>query len=904
MRPRHWIYTIRLRVRSLFRKGTLDQELDEEMRFHLEQKTEEYVAKGFDPVEARRRAMLDMDGIERSKEECRDMRKVNWLHDVIQDLRYGVRMLRKNPSFTATAVLTLALGIGVNTAVFSVVNALMLRSLPVERPEELRIIFSGPNRNASFSNPLWEQLRERQDVFAGVFAWATPRFDLAQGGEVRYARGLMASGQFFPTLGVRPFLGRLLMPEDDRRGGENAVVVLSHEFWQREYGAGVEALGKTIHLDGQPFQIVGVTPPSFFGLVVGSRFDVAVPLAAEPIIRGENSVLDRPTFWWLLAAGRARPDLMPQQMDAHLATISRPAFEATVSPNTREPYRSQYLERVFTTWPVDTGVSNMRRTYRQAVWLLMGVVGMVLLIACANIANLLLARAAARQKEVGVRMALGASRRRLVRQLLTESWLLAAAGTVLAIPLASWAGDLLVGQIGVANFPVFLDLAPDWTTLTFVAGTALLTTLLFGLAPALRATRVSLAEAMKQAGPGESDRRRRFGLGRVLVVGQVAVSMVLLSGAALLLRSFHNLTALDTGFEAERVLIAELDLRRVQTRLESRALFYDELTERLRALPGVTAVSQADITPISGSDSSQDVQVDGFVPGSDGENSSRFNAVAPNYFAVMGTAFVAGRDFTVQDTAQAPRVAVVNEAFGRKFFPGRNPVGHQYFQTGSGGTRTFTEIVGLVRDAKYQTLREEPLPTVYIPLAQQGTAWWRGLSRKLVLRAASEPAALIPTVRAAIEQYSPQTAIQFLTLETQVADSLNQDRVLALLSGFFGGLALLLSSMGLYGLLAHSVARRGREIGIRMALGSTPQRILRMVLADGLLLAAIGVVVGVGAAVAATRVLASFLYGVAARDPLTLAAAGFLLVAVTAVACSRAARRAARVDPMMALRHE
>jgi predicted permease len=349
------------------------------------------------------------------------------------------------------------------------------------------------------------------------------------------------------------------------------VAVLSHEFWQREYGAGTEALGKTIHLDGQPFQIVGVTPPSFFGLVVGSRFDVAVPLAAEPIIRGENSVLDRPTFWWLLAAGRARRDLMPQQMGAQLATISRPAFEATVSPSTREPYRSQYLERVFTTWPMDTGVSNMRRTYTKAVWLLMGVVGMVLLIACANIANLLLARAAARQKEMGVRLALGASRRRLVQQLLTESLLLAAAGTALAIPLARWAGDLLVAQIGTPNFPVFLDLALDWSILTFVAGTALLTTLLFGLAPALRATRVSLAEAMKQAGPGEADRRRRFGLGRVLVVGQVAVSLVLLAGAALLLRSFHNLTALDTGFEAERVLIAELDLRRAQTRLESRA---------------------------------------------------------------------------------------------------------------------------------------------------------------------------------------------------------------------------------------------------------------------------------------------------------------------------------------------
>ncbi len=475
-----------------------------------------------------------------------------------QDLRYGARQLTSQPGFTAVAVLTLALGIGANVAIFSLLDALLLKRLPVERPEELVLVLSDRN-NAGFSNPLWEELRDRQDVFTGAFAWSPAIFNLAQGGEVRNVRGLWASAHCFSTLGVRPRMGRLLTPEDDRRSQPAAVAVLSHAFWQREYGGSNDVLGRRIHLDGHSFEIVGVAPGYFFGMDVGLRFDVAVPLASEAILRGGNSVLDRPTSWWLRVAARLRPGISLQHADAHLAAISPAAFEATLAPQLQRPYRDEYAARKFRAISISTGLSGLRHTYTPALRLLMGVVTLVLLIACANVANLLLARAAARQKEMGVRLALGASRRRLVQQLLTESFLLAGAAVALAAPLAGAASELLVSQLGTSRSTVYLNLDPDWRLTAFVAGVALLTTILFGLAPALRATRVALAEAMKQAGAADGERRERFGLGRALVVVQVALSMVLVAGAALLLRTFYNLNALDAGFEAARVLVVEMD---------------------------------------------------------------------------------------------------------------------------------------------------------------------------------------------------------------------------------------------------------------------------------------------------------------------------------------------------------
>ncbi len=820
------------------------------------------------------------------------------MESIWNDIRYGVRQLAGQPGFTVVAVLTLALGIGANVAIFSTLEAVLLKTLPVEKPEELVLVLSD-KENSSFSYPLWEQLRERQDVFSGVFVRSNPRFNLALGGEVRYAQGLWVSGAFFSTLGVQPHIGRLLTPEDDRRGGPNAVAVLGYAFWQREHGGKREILGQQIHLDGHPFEIVGVAQPGFFGVDVGRHFDVAIPIVSEKIIRGERSGLDRPTHWWMNAFGRLKPGVTSEQANAQLQVISRAAFEATTRKEAEEPYRSEYQARVFNVRPAAGGMSTLRARYTRALYILMGVVGLVLLIACANIANLLLARAAARQKEMGVRLALGASRGRLIRQLLTESLLLAAGGTLLAAPLASIASNLLVQLISTSNFQVFLDMTPDARVIGFVAGLALLTTVLFGLAPALRATRVSLAEAMKQTGPQEP--RGRMGLGKALVIVQVAISMVLVGGAALLLRTFHNLTSLDAGFEPARVLLVTLDLRKAATPKEQRTEFYEQLLERVRALPGVLATAQSDITPISGSSWNSDLQVDGYVSKGRGDSVAYFNAVTPDFFATLGTPFIDGRDFTPQDRLKSPRVAIVNQAFAKKFFPGRNPVGDRYYQGATSEKREATEIIGLVKDAKYQTLREETLPTVYVPILQDKEPQ---LSRNLAVRAAGDPMRLASAVRDAIAEINPQIAIQFRKFETQVADSLTQDRVLATLSGFFGGLALLLSCVGLYGLLAHAVARRRREIGIRMALGSTPQAVLRLILGDGVRLAVLGVAVGAVATYFATKVLATFLFGVGARDPLTLTAAGALLIGVAVAACSGAARKAARIEPWSALRHE
>ncbi len=817
-----------------------------------------------------------------------------------QDVRYGIRQLAGQRAFAGVAVLTLAIGIGANVAIFSTVNALMLKNLPVERPEELYIVHSDKGNNTIFSRPLWEQLRDRQTIFSGVFAWSTPSFNLARGGEVRYANGLYASGQFFSTLGVRPKIGRLLGPEDDRRGGINNVAVLGYRFWQSEYGGSADVLGKEIFLDGHAFQIVGVSPPEFFGMTVGGKFDIAVPLVAEKIIRGENSALDKPTHWWMNAAGRLKQGITPEQADAGLAVISKGMFESTLRPEAREPYRSEYLNRVAKATPIGGGISYLRRRYQKALYLLLGIVAMVLLIACANIANLLLARATSRQKEMGVRLALGASRRRLVQQMLTESLLLAAGGTALAIPLANAGSQFLVRQIGTSTSTVFLEFAPDWRMAGFVAALAFLTTLIFGLAPAFRATRVSLSESMKQAGPGPAEGRGRFGLGRIIVVVQVAISLVLIGGSALLLRTFHNLTALDLGFEAPRVLIASLDLRTAQTNEEGRKALYHQLLEQVRALPSVAAASQSDITPISGSAWNGDVDVPGYVSKGRGDAISFFNSVAPQYFAALGTPILAGRDFTAQDVKNAPLVAIVNEAFTQKFFAGRNPVGERYFQEDGPGKRKETTIVGLVRNAKYQNVREEPQPTAYIPSDQDNP----GVYTNLVIRGTGDPSALRVAVREVVKQLSPQAALRFQTLETQVADSLRQDRLLAMISGFFGIVALLLSAMGLYGLMAHSVARRRREIGIRMALGSTPQMIVRLILSDGLLLVGLGVVVGGAGTYAATRLLRAFLFGVTERDPITLGVAGLVLVTITAVACSLAARRAARIEPYAAIRYE
>ncbi|MGH9902248.1 MAG: ABC transporter permease, partial [Pyrinomonadaceae bacterium] len=534
--------------------------------------------------------------------------------------RYGFRMLRKQPGFTAVALLTLALGVGANTAIFRLLDAVRLRALPVADPHRLAEVriedMTGARGNfaswhPSLTNPVWEQVRERQQVFSGVFAWGADSFNLATGSDVRIARGLWVSGDFFNVLGVRAELGRVFTASDDRRGCDSAGAVISHQFWQREFGGDRSVVGRRLTLDDHPVEIVGVTPASFFGPEVGRSFDVAVPVCSEAAIRGESSRLDSGVSWWLVVMGRLRPGWSVEQATAHLNAISPGVFETTLSPKYPAENVRNYLGFKLAAYPAASGISEVRETYENPLWLLLGIAGVVLLIACANLANLMLARASAREREIAVRLALGASRARIVRQLLAESLLLAAAGSVLGAVLAGFLGESLVSFLSTREDQLFIDLGADWRVLGFTAGMAVLTCVLFGLTPALRATRVAPGEAMKAGGRGLTAGRERFGLRRALVVLQVALSLVLVVGALLFSRSLSKLLAADLGFEQEGVLVAQVNATRLNLPAEGRRAFRNDLLERIRAIRGVNSASAAGVVPLSGTIWSNQVWMDG-----------------------------------------------------------------------------------------------------------------------------------------------------------------------------------------------------------------------------------------------------------------------------------------------------
>ncbi len=814
----------------------------------------------------------------------------------LQDLRYALRTLRSSPGFASVAILSLALGIGANTAIFSLIDSVMLKYLPVRHPEELLNVTLGDS--VSWTNPIWEQVRDHQDVFSGLFAYGTLRFNLASGGEARYAQGIWASGDFFSTLGVRTSLGRTFTRLDDRRGCPGGAV-LSYDFWQKEYGGSAAVLDKTISLDGHPFPVLGVTEPGFFGMEVGRAFDVAVPVCTEAIMRGSGSQLDQRSSWWLRVIGRPKEGLDARQVTARLKTLAPGVFTATVPQNWPENSQEEYRHRTFETLPAANGLSSLRAQYRLALLTLMGMVGVVLLIACANVANLLLARATVRQKEIAIRLALGSGRGRLIRQLMTESVLLSLAGAALGVLFAKWGSRILVRFLGNQ---VILDLAVDARVLAFTIGVALLTGLLFGLAPAWRGTRVQPQTAMKTNARGIAEGHSRFSLSKALVMVQVALSLVLLVGAGLMLETFQKLAALDAGFERHGVLLVNVDLRNGHYPKERLAAAYDEMLEHLRAIPGVRSASLSSNTPVSGNTSNNLIAVDGYVPKSPRDTLVWMNRVSPRYFETLGTPILAGRDFNTHDTSGSPKVAIVNESMAKKFFAKTNPIGQHYRYTFP-TLGPPIEIVGVVKDAKYRNLREQSSGTAYVPASQEEY----GMYLSFELRSAgpeNSVSDLIPSVRTAMEQVNRDVTLEFRTLAVQVAESLLRERLLATLGGFFGGLALLLATLGLYGVMSYNVARRRNEIGIRIALGAEQARVLRMVFGEVAFLVGVGLLSGLAVAVATTRIVASFLYGLTATDPLTIMLASGVLATVAAVAGFLPARRASRLDPMASLREE
>ncbi|MGH9796123.1 MAG: ABC transporter permease [Candidatus Acidiferrales bacterium] len=834
---------------------------------------------------------------------------MRWLEHLGQDVLYGLRQLRLNPGFAAAAILSLALGIGANAAIFQLLNAVRLRVLPVERPQEIVEIraeslrgssggFYGWNPQATYAQ--WEQIQRQHDPFAGVFAWAGTRFNLAQGGEAQYASGILVSGEYFGVLGVAPFIGRLFDETDDRRGCGAPPAVLSYAYWQSKYGGDPSVIGRKLTLDGHAAEIAGVTPPSFFGVEPGRNFDIATPLCAEGLLRGEASRLDIRHDWWLTMMGRLKAGTSSEQATAYLRSISPGVYEATLPERYNPEDRKSYLNFKLAAYPAGSGVSFLREQYEESLWILLAIAGMVLLIACANLANLMLARASAREREIAIRMALGASRSRLMRQLLSESLLLAAAGALLGGWLAGSLSRALVAFVSTQQTRWVLELEPDWRVLAFTAALAILTCVLFGLAPAIRATRCGPGETLKAGSRGTSAGRERYGLRRALVVTQVALSLVLVASALLFGRSFQNLVMQDTGLRQEGMLVTELDFSRLNVPRERRIDFYREMLARVRAVPGVDAAAHARIVPLRGDGWNE------WVWRAEQTEEQKalawFNRVSEGYFTTVGVALLAGRDFDARDAANAPKTAIVNEAFAKRFFAGASPLGARFVtQDNAGMPATQYEVVGLVADAKYRSLRDEIFAAVYLPLAQETEPTQ---DATFVVRTDSPLSAVSAEVKRTVAELSPQIGLDFSVLKTLIRARLQQERLMATLSGFFGALAIVLAAVGLYGVISYMVTRRRNEIGIRMALGAQARNVLALVLREAGVLLAVGLAIGTLLTLAAGRAASSMLYGLQPYDAAMLSLAVVLFAAVALAASYLPARRAARLDPLATLREE
>jgi putative ABC transport system permease protein len=825
------------------------------------------------------------------------------------DLRDALRALRATPIVSAVAILSLALGIGANTAIFSLVNALMLRSLPVREPQQLVQVLTGPTRT-SFSNPLWEQLRERdRQLFDGAFAYTAQRYNLARGGEAQLVNGVMASGGFFDVLGVPAILGRTFTRDNDIRRGSGTenrqVAVISYGFWQRQYGGAADVIGKPIELDRIPFTVIGVTGPEFTGVDRGWSYDVAIPLAAEVLMRGseKESAMDRPTWWWMRVLARLKPADSIERATAALRGVQPQMRQATLPV---KEYRPQdlpnYLKDPFNLREAAGGTNTLGRQYRDPLYLIMAVVALVLLIACANVANLLLARANARRHELSVRIALGASRWRVARQLLAESALLSLCGTVLGLLFARWGARLLVLELSGPATAGALDVGLDWRVLAFTIGLATATTFLFGSVPAMRSTRVSPSDAIKEQGRsivGES----RFGFGSVLVVAQVALSLVLVVGAGLFMRTFSSLASVRLGFEPDPILLVSANAKRSAIDAAQRNELFERLRLAAESVPGVRSAATHNITPLTNSSWDTLIENPAGLSLPESERSVHMNEVSRGYFSTYGTPLLAGRDFNEHDGPTSPRVVIVNETFAKKYFNGANPIGRWVRNDPSPGENPpRLEIVGLTRDAVYESLRDAIPPTMYTHAAQEEKP---GQSVTIAVRAANgSPALLTRSLADALSRVDPDVTLTFKPYHDTVRAATVQERVIAMLSAFFGGLALLLAALGLYGVMSYAVSRRRTEIGIRMALGAGPAGAIRLILLRVAALVGLGIAAGTVLALWAAKFMAgsSLIYGLQPRDPMTLATAALVLTAIGAAAGYLPARRASRIDPARVLR--
>ena len=817
---------------------------------------------------------------------------------LFQDLRFGLRMLAKNPGFTAVAVITLALGIGANTAIFSVVNALLLRPPAVEAPSQLLEVWnqnihgSGIEHYLPLAYPDYLYYRDHNQVFSGMLAFdGEPcMVSWSRSGQGEKAQGALVSGNFFEVLGVKPTLGRTFLPDEDLTPGAHPVVVLSHAFWEHRLGADPGVLGKKFIFYGTSFTAVGIAPAGFNGILVGVQPDFWAPLAMTAAFTNDASFLtDRDTSW-VFGAGRLKVGVTQSQAQADMGVLSHHLQQAYPKSN------SAHEAAVF---PVTLVPAPFRGYVIAFTGLLMAVVVLVLLIACANAANLLLAQATARRREMAIRAALGAGRGRLIRQMLIESTLVAFLGGCVAFLLASWIAPALLA-LKPPSFPLKLEVPLDWRVLAFTVAASLATGIIFGLAPALRSAWLDVISVLKDEGGIGGYRRSK--LRSVLVVAQISVCLVLLISAGLCVRSLMNAQSINPGFETRHVLMAELNPGSLGYSESKGRAFYQELIGRVEALPGVTSVSTAGYLPLAGNEmmagagpERQGVPAEG-LPGIDTTD------VGPGYFKTMGISLQQGREFTAQDGPGSPGVAIINEAMAKSYWPGENPVGQRLLvQNGPGPeSHDSLEIVGVVETGKYRTLSEDPLPFFYRPILQMYHS-----KLTLVVRAAGDPHSLLPEVRYEVQALDPNVVpFDLETMKEYMALPLFPAHTTGLLLGAFGFLALVLAMGGLYGVMAYTVSQRTREIGLRMALGATQRDVIKLMVGQGMLLTLIGIGIGLAGAFAATRVLSSLLYGISATDPITFLAVSLILTGVAFAASYIPARRATKVDPMVALRQE
>jgi predicted permease len=903
--------------RNLFHKPRREQELTEEIDAYLELLIEQKIEQGLAPEEARRAALIELGGREQVKERVREVSAGHFLETLWRDLRYALRMLRHNPGFAAVAVLSLALGIGANTAIFSLMDAVLLRMLPVKNPEQLLFVErsgapSSPKRGGNLSyasHAFFEQLRAQREMLAGVCTFVgNLRINVVVDGQAEAADAQRVSGGFFAVLGVKALLGRTIIEEDDQVPGGHPVIVISHHYWQRRFARDPAIVGKSITVNGHPFTIIGVTPPDFFGVTVGEAPDLWAPIMMDAQLRPGRSNDGNFNYPVGAVLARLKPGATEQQASAMLTRLFQQSLLAAsgshVSPERQQALRQQSI----TLTPASQGLSSLRAQFSEPLRILMAVVGLILLIACANVANLLLARATARRKEIAVRLALGASRLRLIRQLLTESMLLALVGGALGLLFAWWSSGLLLALVGSGRNPAFVKLALDMRVLGFTAAVSLLAGILFGLAPAWRATHVDLTPALKESARSAVG-GARLGLGKALVVAQVALSLLLLIGAGLFVRSLAKLKSLDAGIDQENVLLVSTDPRMIGYQGRQIADLYQGALERIKAIPGVRSASLSRNGLLSANASISSVVIQGRAPRPEdnfliqdgkriGINAPFVCEVGPEFFETVGMTMLRGRGFTAQDSENAPKVAVINETFARYYFGDEDPLGRRLVRYGN----SEIEIVGVVKDAKYESLREQTPRTFYVPYLQEVGSW---IDTTFQIRTSSEPTRIIAAVREALREIDANLSLfNIKTLAAQVDETLVQERLIGTVSGFFGLLSLLLTCIGLYGIMAYAVNQQTQELGIRMALGARRSTVLLMVLRQGMRLVLLGVGLGLAVSLASTRIIASQLFDVTPTDPVTFVGVALLLLIVSLLACFVPARRATRVEPLVALRYE